>query len=157
MRVKASAESLGRLPLFSECDRTHLQMLAFSSRRCSFAAGDAIIREGTAGNTAYLILDGLCDVSIGEGQKARQLGEAGPGLLLGELAMIAGGTYSISATARQDVEAAAIERDTFLRLAGEFPEFAARVHKALSRKLEATMSDLVGAKSAFEGARAFAR
>jgi hypothetical protein len=48
------------------------------------------------------------------------------------------------------------ERDTFLRLAGEFPEFAARVHKALSR-LEATMSDLVDVRSAFEGARAFAR
>lgn len=157
MRVKASAESLGRLPLFAECDRTHLQMLAFSSRRCDFAPGEAIIREGTAGKTAYLILDGMADLSLGEGLNARQLGEAGPGLLLGELAMIAGGTYSISAIARQAVEAAAIERDTFLRLAGEFPEFAARVHKALSRKLEATMGDLVGARSAFEGARAFAR
>jgi CRP-like cAMP-binding protein len=132
-------------------------MLAFSSRHCEFAPGETIMRQGTAGKAAYLILDGVADIAIGEGQNQHKLSDAGPGLLLGELAMIAGGNYSVSAVARQEVATAAIERDTFLRLAGEFPEFAARVHKALARKLEATMGDLVGVRGAFEGARAFAR
>ena len=132
-------------------------MLAFSSRHCEFSAGETILRQGAAGRCAYLVLDGIADIVHGEGKNAYRLGDAGPGVLLGELAMIAGGNYSISAIARHAVAAAAIERDTFLRLAGEFPEFAARVHKALSRKLEATMGDLVGVRGAFEGARAFAR
>jgi len=156
MRVKASADILSRIPLFSECERTHLQVLAFSARNDEFAAGQMIIRQATRGD-AYLILDGVAEISVAEGNGVRKLGNAGPGILLGELAMISGRNYSVTATAKSALTAAAIERDTFLRVAGEFPEFGARVQRSLARKLEATVSELVSIRPIFEEARSFAR
>lgn len=106
---------------------------------------------------AFLILDGIADISVAERRGLRKLGSAGPGVLLGELAMISGHNYSVTATARSLLTAAAIERETFLRVAGEFPEFGLRVQRAMARKLEAMVSELSVVKQVFDQARAFAR
>ncbi|MBL8906747.1 MAG: cyclic nucleotide-binding domain-containing protein [Rhizobiales bacterium] len=157
MNVRASAEILGRIPIFSDCERAHLQVLAFSARNHSFAPGDPVIRQGTPATRALLILDGIAELSVAERGGLRKLGNAGPGVLLGELAMISGHHYSVTATAKSLLTAADIERDTFLRVAGEFPEFGLRVQKALARKLEAMVSELASVRPVFDKARAFAR
>jgi CRP-like cAMP-binding protein len=157
MRVKASAEILGRIPLFSECDRAHLHLLAFAARNNDFGPGEAIIKQATLGNSAYLILDGVAELSVVERGLQRKLGNAGPGVLLGEVAMISGRSYHVTATARNKLTAAAIERETFMRVAGEFPEFGVRVQRSLVRKLDAMVSELSGIKQVFDRAQPFAR
>jgi CRP-like cAMP-binding protein len=77
--------------------------------------------------------------------------------LLGELAMMSGNDYSVTATARSLLTAAIIERDTFLRVAGEFQDFGLRVQNAMARKLEGLVSELASVRPVFEKARAFAR
>jgi CRP-like cAMP-binding protein len=157
MSVRASAEILGRIPIFSDCERAHLQVLAFSTRNHNFAPGDAVIKQGALATGAYLILDGVVEISVAERGGARKLGNAGPGVLLGELAMMSGHNYSVTATARSLLTAAAIERETFMRVAGEFPEFGLRVQLAMSRKLEAMVGELTSIRPVFERARSFAR
>jgi CRP-like cAMP-binding protein len=157
MSVRASAEILGRIPIFSECERAHLQVLAFSTRNHHFAPGDPVIKQGMLATSAFLILDGVAEISVAERSGLRKLGNAGPGVLLGELAMMSGHQYSVTATARSLLTAAAIERDTFLRVAGEFPEFGMRVQHAMARKLEAMVNELAGVRQVFDKARAFAR
>jgi CRP-like cAMP-binding protein len=157
MSVRASAEILSRIPIFSDCDRAHLQVLAFSARNHNFVPGDAVIKQGLQATGAFLILDGVAEISVAERGVVRKLGNAGPGVLLGELAMMSGHNYSVTATARGLLTAAAIERDTFLRVAGEFPDFGMRVQTAVARKLEAMMSELASVKPVFDRARAFAR
>lgn len=157
MSVRASAEILGRIPIFSDCDRAHLQVLAFSTRNRSFAPGDAVIKQGAQATGAFLILDGVVEISVAERGGIRKLGNAGPGVLLGELAMMSGNDYSVTATARSLLTAATIERDTFLRVAGEFQDFGLRVQNAMARKLEGLVSELANVRPVFEKARAFAR
>ena len=157
MSVRASAEILSRIPLFSECERAHLQVLAFSARNHNFAPGDPVIKQGTSAANAFLILDGVAEISVVERRGFRKLGNAGPGVLLGELAMISGHQYSVTATARSLLTAAAIERDTFLRVAGEFPGFGMHVQRAIARKLEAMVSEFAAVRPVFDKARAFAR
>ena len=99
--------------------------------------------QASPGKNAYLILDGVAEVSVLEAGVARKLANAGPGVFLGELAMISGRNYSVTATARNTLTAAAIERDTFLRLAGEFPEFGLRVQRSLAKKLEAMVAEFI--------------
>jgi CRP-like cAMP-binding protein len=157
MSIRASAEILGRIPIFSDCDRAHLQVLAFSPRNHNYGPGEPIIKQGLAATSAFLILDGVAEISVVERGATRKLGNAGPGVLLGELAMISGHHYSVTASARSVLTAAAIERETFLRVAGEFPEFGMRVQHALARKLEAMVGEFVAVKQVFDRARAFAR
>lgn len=152
MSVRADVETFRGIPIFSECDPVHLQLLAFSAGRETYEAGEALIRQGERGAASFLILSGIVDLSTREGG---HIGTAGPGALLGEVAMIGGGAYSSTAIALEAVSAARIDRELFMRVASEFPEFGAAVFRALARKLEGSMNELAVAREGFESARSF--
>ncbi len=151
MSVRADAETFRGIPIFAECDPVHLQVLAFSSERQMFAAGEVLIKQGLRGGAAYLILSGHADIAV-EGEKA---GSAGPGALLGEVGMIGDVPYSVTARASEVLTAARIDRGLFLRLAREYPDFGSAVFNALARKLDTSLLDLDLARQMFEQAKTF--
>ncbi len=155
MSVRADAETLRSIPIFADCDPVHLQLLAFSSERRHYKSGDTIVKQGEIGEMAILILDGQAELLHDKGGGFDSLGTAGPGAMIGEIAMIGGVSYSISAIARSAVSATGIRRELFLRLAEEYPEFGATVFKALAQKLDGSMSDLLSIQAAFDRARSF--
>ena len=152
MSVRADAETFRSIPIFSECDAVHLQLLAFSAVRQSFEAGDLLIKQGLKGAAAYLILSGRVDIST---DSSGRIGSAGPGALLGEVAMIGDSPYAISARATEAVSTARIDRELFMRVAREYPEFGPAVFSALARKLDGAMADLSDVRRTFENARGF--
>jgi CRP-like cAMP-binding protein len=152
MSVRADVETIRNIPIFSECEPAHLQLLAFSAVRESFEPGSTLLVQGEAGKAAYLILNGQVEISTAE---AGPIGEAGPGALLGEVAMIGERPYSVTATAVDTVSTARIDRDLFMRLAREFPEFGTAVFGVISRQLDGVMGDLNAARKQFEKARSF--
>ena len=152
MSVRADVETLRSIPIFSECEAVHLQLLAFSAVRQNFAAGEFIIRQGNKGTAAFLILSGEARLSSSE---AGPLGSAGEGVLLGEIAMIGERPYSVTATALDTVATARIDRELCMRVAREFPEFGTAVFGVLSRRLDGVMRDLEAARQQFVKARSF--
>lgn len=154
MSVRADVETFRRIPIFSECEPAHLQLLAFSAVRESFEPGKALIVQGKSGNASYLILSGRVDIST---QESGPLGAAGPGALLGEVAMIGGSAYSITGRAADAVATARIDRELFLRVAQEFPEFGAAVLRSLARRLDSSVKDLGQTRQLFDSARSFRR
>ena len=152
MSVRADVETLRSIPIFSECDAVHLQLLAFSAARQSFAAGEFIIRQGNKGTAAFLILSGEARLASTD---AGPLGSAGEGALLGEVAMIGDRPYSVTATAVETVSTARIDRELFMRVAREFPDFGTAVFNVLARRLDGVMGDLDAARQQFEKARSF--
>ena len=152
MSVRADVETIRKIPIFSDCEPAHLQLLAFSAVREGFEPGQNLIGEGQGGSAAYLILSGLVTLSS---KRDGEIGQAGPGALLGEVAMIGGNPYSITATAGEPVATARIDRELFLRVAQEFPEFGAAVLRALARKLDVSVKELDSARAVFEHARSF--
>lgn len=152
MSVKADAETFRSIPLFAECDAVHLQLLAFSAVRQTFAPGEVVIKQGFKGGAAFLILSGRIDLAT---DVAGKIGSAGPGAMLGEVAMISDAAYAITARATEDLATARIDRALFMRLAKEYPEFGSAIFRALARKLDYAMEDLGGAKLAFDQARSF--
>ena len=151
MSVKADAETFRSIPIFSDCDPIHLQLLAFSSERQMFAGGDVMLKQGLKGGSAYLILSGKADVFSGDDK----VGEAGPGAMLGEVGMIGDVPYSVTARASEAMTAARIDRSLFMRLATEYPEFGAAVFRALARKIDVSMLDLGQVQQKLEQAKSF--
>jgi CRP-like cAMP-binding protein len=152
MSVRADAETFRSIPLFANCDAVHLQLLAFSAVRQGFETGDLVIKQGLRGGAAWLILSGRVDILS---EPPGRIGSAGPGALLGEIAMIGDSPYTISARATELLTAARIDRELFLRVAREYPEFGAAVFAALSAKLDSSVSELSVARRAFDQARSF--
>ena len=157
MSVRANAESLRQIPLFADCDPSHLQVMAFASERVEFAEGAEIFRSGIQGGAAYLLLSGEAEVWQTIRKDRVVLANAGPGAFLGELAMIASVAYSVNVTAKRPVSATRISRETFMRVVDEFPEFGTQVMSTLSQKLAGSINDFDRVRHMFENARTFPR
>ena len=125
--------------------------LAFAAERVNFRAGDTFIKEGLKGASAYFILSGRADIRQGR----HALGVAEPGALLGEVAMIGGTAYSLTATASEALSAVRIDNHLFQRVATEYPEFGRAVLDALSEKLARSVKELDGVRGLLTKARSF--
>ncbi len=128
-----------------------LQVLAFAAERENFNAGQTIIKQGQSATSAYFLLNGSADLSQGK----HVLGRAEPGALLGEIAMLGGSHYALTATARDLVSAVRIDKNLFTRVASEYPEFGRAVMDALSEKLGASVRELDGIRNMLGRARTF--
>jgi CRP/FNR family cyclic AMP-dependent transcriptional regulator len=80
----------------------------------AFKAGETIIREGDEGDTAYFIVSGAVDVTIGHGAKARMVGRLETGEVFGEMCLIEPGPRSATITAASDTECLAASYQDFI-------------------------------------------
>ncbi len=125
--------------------------MAFAAERQNFASGQVIIKQGESASAAYFLLNGTADLQQGR----TKVGQAEPGALLGELAMLGGSSYSLTATASSSVSAVRIDNALFQRVATEYPEFGRAVLDALSEKLGASMRELEGVRGLLTKAKSF--
>lgn len=84
----------------------------------SLPASKVLVREGDAGDSLFLLLDGVIAVEVG----GRLLTELGPGVVLGERAVLEGGRRTATLTAVTPIRVAEapadqIDRDVLARLA----------------------------------------
>jgi hypothetical protein len=70
-------------------------------------AGEVLTRQGEAGDELYLVLDGVLEVAV----DGAALAQVGPGAVLGERALLEGGTRTSTLTAATKVAVAVARRD----------------------------------------------
>jgi CRP/FNR family cyclic AMP-dependent transcriptional regulator len=110
-----------------------------------FKAGDVILSEGEEGNSAYLIVSGSVDVTIGEGAKAKTVATLSDGEVFGEMSLLEPGPRSATVTAATDTECAVVSYDDFMVSIRENPQLAVEFLKTLVlrlRKMNEMMASL---------------
>ena len=142
MSVKDDVTLLKRIPLFAKVDESRLNVLAFSTERVTVNAGNALYKDGQPGNAAYVIVDGEVGIRRAQADDDDFDVVARSGSLIGEQCMFAGVPHRGTATAVSNVEAMKISKELFYRVAEEFPDLAIEAIRAVSKKLDATLSDL---------------
>ena len=125
--------------------------MAFAAERQNFASGQTIIKQGETAAAAYFLLNGTAELQQGRSN----VGQAEPGSLLGELAMLGGSSYSLTAIATAPVSAVRIDNALFQRVATEYPEFGRAVLDALSEKLGTSMRELESVRGLLTKAKSF--
>jgi CRP-like cAMP-binding protein len=106
-----------------------LQLLAFSCERRQLKAGQALFVAGEPADGAFFVLAGEITLSA-EGKERR----VSPGSLIGETALVAEVLRGAGALASVDSIVLRVQRDTFRRVLGEFPQAAVKVHAHLSAR-----------------------
>ncbi len=101
----------------------------------AFKAGDTIVAQGDDGDTAFFIVTGSVEVSIGQGKKARTLGVLNAGEVFGEMCLIEPGPRSATVKAATDVECLATSYEEFIKVIQDQPERSATFMKALVKRL----------------------
>ena len=85
-------------------------------------AGQTILAEGEAGDTAFLIVSGSVEVSVGEGAKAKTVGTLKAGDVFGEMSLIEPGPRSATVKAVTDTECLVTTYDDFIAAAQADPD-----------------------------------
>ena len=98
-------------------------------------AGDTIISEGEDGNTAFLIVSGSVQVSVGKEPKAKPVATLTAGDVFGEMSLIEAGPRSATVKAATDAECLATTYDEFIPLMQNDPQRAITFMGSLVRKL----------------------
>ena len=80
----AKTAALARVPLFAGCGARDLEFVASRADEVEVPAGHELVREGHAGDTFYVLLEGRADVQV-DGQPRPGLG---PGEFFGEIRML---------------------------------------------------------------------
>jgi CRP/FNR family transcriptional regulator, cyclic AMP receptor protein len=95
------------------------------------APGDFLFRDGETGDRMYVLLEGEIDIFLGD----FVLETAGPGSLLGEMALIEDTPRTANAVAKSPAKLAQIDRRRFHFLVQQTPHFATHVMKTLADRL----------------------
>jgi CRP-like cAMP-binding protein len=142
MSLQQEVDLLRKIPLFSKIEPAKLKLIAFTSERLRYRAGDVLFRQGDAGDAAFVIIRGAADVSIETGEGPLVVAQLSDHDLVGEIAILCDVPRTATVTATSELEALRITKDLFFRLAKEFPEISIEIMRELAQRLEHTNARL---------------
>lgn len=142
MSLSEEVELLRNIPMFANIEPSKLKLLAFTSERLTFEAGDTLFNEGDTGDNAYIIIDGEADVMIKSANGPIKVAHFGRNDLVGEIAILCDVPRTATVTASRRLETMVISKDLFYRLIMEFPQIAVAIMRELARRLETTNAQL---------------
>ena len=131
---------LSSVSLFQGFTQEHLRLLAFGAESLRLSAGKDLYEEGAAADSGYVVVRGRIALYRERDRERVTVGHAGPGAMLGELALIADTTRLTSAKAETDTDFLRLSRKLFHRILEEYPDLAFMLHGRIVDELQAMVS-----------------
>jgi CRP-like cAMP-binding protein len=116
---------------------TTANIFRHASDAVAFGAGQSIFNEGDPGDVAYGIQDGEVEIVL----RGEVVDTAGPGSIIGEMALIDSKPRSASAIARTDCKLVPIDERRFAFLVQQTPFFAINVMRIMAERIRRYMAD----------------
>lgn len=111
-----------------------IEIFSHNAAKIAIPAGQALFREGEAGNLMYVLETGTAEVFV-EDQLVETLAH---GSIVGEMGLVSPGPHSASVIARTDCEFVAVDEKRFQFLVQQTPYFAIQVMRLMAERLRAT-------------------
>ena len=108
-----------------------LDMFQHIQSTVTFVSGEMVFKEDEPGDTMYVVLEGHVEIRVGE----KVLEVAGPGTVIGEMALISLSNRSATAIAQDDCTLVPVDEKQFLSLVLRRPRFALSVMEIMANRL----------------------
>ena len=146
MTIEDDVALLERVPTLRLLGTAALRMLAIGSEQRNFARGGVLFRAGEEADAGFVVQRGAFRVEDGGAAVV-----AGPGALIGELALIVAMRRPSSATALQNASVIRIARSLFQRVLESDPIAARRLRDEMAHRTSQIAGDILmaGAKLGF--------
>ena len=142
MTLAEEVELLKKIPLFTNVETSKLKLLAFTSERVSFHAGDVLFKQSEIGTCAYIIISGEADVIVETPAGSLTVAKVGTNDFVGEIAILCDVPRTATVRARTEMTTLCISKDLFFRMVTEFPQMAVEIMRVLAQRLENTTRQL---------------
>jgi len=148
--LSRDAELLAGIAFFAGMDRSRLKLIAFTSERLNYRAGQDIILQGDVGDRAYVVLDGAVNVVVELMDGPEVVATLGKGDLFGELALLCDAPRTATIRAQHDTVVLSISKDVFLKVVEENSALSANVARIVAGRLHAAMRHYSGGQSIYD-------
>ncbi|MFN8422294.1 MAG: cyclic nucleotide-binding domain-containing protein [Anaerolineae bacterium] len=129
---------LKSVPLFHDIPADRLARVAQIAEATRRAAGEAIVREGEAGDALYIVVDGRIRVHKG----ASDLAVLAKGECVGEMALLDESPRSADVTAVEDATLLRIAQEDFVEVMSGHPAILRSILRLLARRLRDANDEL---------------
>jgi CRP-like cAMP-binding protein len=126
-------EALKKVPLFAHASPKELEFVASRTDETPAPAGTQLTKQGSSGNTFYVLLDGEADVTI-DGKHRRTLK---PGDFFGEISMLDRGPATATVTTKTPVRLMVMSHAQFRDAVKANDELLLHVMRAVGERLRA--------------------
>jgi CRP/FNR family cyclic AMP-dependent transcriptional regulator len=140
--LQQDVDLLRNVPLFRNLDAAKLKLLAFTSERLTYAAGDSLFQQGDSGDSAYVIVEGEADVIINTPGGPITVATVKQNDWVGEIAILCDVPRTATITANSSLTTLRISKDVFFQLIMQFPQMSVEVMRELAFRLERTNRQL---------------
>ncbi|HEY8169880.1 MAG TPA: cyclic nucleotide-binding domain-containing protein [Candidatus Limnocylindria bacterium] len=124
-------QQLAAVPLLAGVEPKVRKRLADIGKRRTYAADEAIVREGSTGTAFYIVLSGRARVE----RDGSVIGQLGAGDFFGELALIEEHPRSATVVASEETDCLLFPAWEFTALLEEHPEIAVPIMRELITRL----------------------
>ena len=148
MSIDQEVEILRNIPMFAKIDPPKLKLMAFASERLSFRPGQELFKQGDAGDSAYIVVEGEADVLVNTPNGALKVATLKRNDIIGEIAILCDVPRTATVAASTDLVTLKITKDLFFRLVTDFPDMAIEIMRSLAHRVEQTTAQLREARAA---------
>ena len=144
MSIEDDVALLERVPTLRLLGTTALRMLAIGSEQRDFSRGDVLFNAGDEADAGFIVQRGAFRIEDGAGAEI----VAGPGALIGELALMTAMKRPSTATALENSSVVRVARSLFQRVLESDPAAARRLRDEFASRTSQIASDVLmaGAK-----------
>ena len=136
--LQEDVDLLRNVPLFRNLDAAKLKLLAFTSERLTYSAGESLFNQGDSGDTAYVIVQGEADIIIDTPAGPITVGTVKQNDWVGEIAILCDVPRTATITAKSKLITLRSSKDVFFQLVMQFPQMSVEVMRELAFRLERT-------------------
>jgi CRP-like cAMP-binding protein len=149
MSIEDDIAFLEGVPSLRLLGRDALRILAIGAESRYIHEGISLFGEGEDADSAYVVQEGSFDLVSEKNAIAPSV--AGPGTLIGELALLTETRRPTAAVAREPSTVVRIPRQLFLKMLEGYPDAALRMRDAVAARVNRTAGEFARVRSVLAG------
>jgi len=126
---------LRNIPFFSKVEASKLKLIAFTSKRMEFKAGEYLCHQGDEGKAAYILMAGIADVMIESDNGLININELRENDLFGEISLLCDIPRTASVQAKTDVMSLCLSKELFFRILEDSPHVRIELMREMAQRL----------------------
>ena len=144
-KIKVKYEEIRSSPLFTGVPDKLVKKIATYFNGRNYNAGDNIIKENDIGDFMFIVLSGQVDIL--KGPKSIKLATLGPGIFVGEGALVSGAPRNATVVAATPVKLAVIYKDVYDKMVTTHSAISITLIKTHKERCKDTLKKVNIAKS----------
>jgi CRP-like cAMP-binding protein len=138
-----------RIPTFAVLGRDALRILAIGAETRNLQSGAVLFYAGELTDGGYIVQEGSLLLEPGTLQEGKEI-IAGPGTLVGELALLAEMVSHATAIAKEPTVVIRISRNLFKKMLEGYPAAAVKLRDIMAERLDAWTRELATVQRAMD-------